>query len=466
MRTFVNRTCKNRWYMPLFCCLVALTAGSAIAQAEDAPKGWQPQSPRESIRPDFAYNQAAGRQGEGALVIQHDEREGLDGWWEKSFDVKPGTYVRFQAFRQVQKISLARRSALVRLLWMDSEGNSIRHDGPLALSFPNNKTWVGRAQPEHPAEQGTEAEGWTEVAGTYRVPANATKVRVELHLMWAPNGRIAWSQVSLQETGKPKPRTVRLATVHFHPRDGKTPADNCQQFAPYMKQAAEKKADLVVLPETVNYCGLGLKPIDVAEPIPGPSTDFYGELAKKYDYYVVVGLYEKVKHLVYNVAVLIGPDGKIIGKYRKVTLPRNEIANGVAPGDEYPVFDTRFGKVGMMVCYDGAHPEVARRLSNNGAEIIAFPVWGCNPNLAKARAIENQIYVVSSTYTSYDDGWMISAIYDRSGKPVATATDWGTVAVAEVDLGQPTHWLSLGNFKDHLFRHRPLSITDKNSGEQ
>ena len=47
------------------------------------------------------------------------------------------------------------------------------------------------------------------------------------------------------------------------------------------------------------------------------------------------------------------------------------------PGDEYPVFDTRFGKVGMMICYDGFFPEVARELSNNGAEVIAWPVWGC-----------------------------------------------------------------------------------------
>ncbi len=62
------------------------------------------------------------------------------------------------------------------------------------------------------------------------------------------------------------------------------------------------------------------------------------------------------------------------------------------------MFSTRFGKLGMMVCYDGFFPEVARELANAGAEVIAWPVWGCNPDLACARACDNQVYLVSSTY--------------------------------------------------------------------
>lgn len=143
----------------------------------------------------------------------------------------------------------------------------------------------------------------------------------------------------------------------------------------------------------------------------GPSTDYFGTLAKQHDLYIVAGLLEREEHRVYNVAVLIGPDGTVVGKYRKVALPRTEIDAGVVAGDDYPVFDTRFGKVGMMVCYDGFYPEVARELSNRGAEVIAFPVWGCNPLLASARACENHVFVVSSTYTDIKSDWMITAIF-------------------------------------------------------
>ena len=70
----------------------------------------------------------------------------------------------------------------------------------------------------------------------------------------------------------------------------------------------------------------------VPEPVPGPSTEYFGGLAKKHDLYIVAGLLEREGHLVYNVAVLLGPDGKIVGKYHKVTLPRGEIEGGIMPG--------------------------------------------------------------------------------------------------------------------------------------
>jgi predicted amidohydrolase len=211
-----------------------------------------------------------------------------------------------------------------------------------------------------------------------------------------------------------------------------------------------------VLGETVPTANVKAKIEDNAEPIPGPSTTFFADLAKQHHVHIVLSLYERAAHLIYNTAVLLGPDGQLIGKYRKVSLPPGEAAKGIAPGHEFPVFDTAFGKVGLMVCYDGFFPEVARELTKNGAEVIAWPVWGCNPLLAQARACENHVYLVSSTFMNDDAGWMLSAVFDQGGKPIAQSGQWGSVAVAEVTLNNAYYGpYNLGDFRSMVPRHRP-----------
>lgn len=428
----------------------------SFAFASAAGTDWSRWSPREEVAPDFQHETNGGPGDAERLVLRTGAGVHWQGAWKRAFAVEGGGYVSFTAWLRHEGMSDPQRHIVARVLWRDAGDKTVRW--PLAPGAGYRADQPPVAEPEYPALNFQHGDdGWCRIEQVLEVPPEACQAVVELVLQWAGHARAEWSGVNLQPCAAPAPRRVRLAAVHYRPEEGSTAAEKVAQFEPLIADAARQSADLVVLPETLTFYRSGKTLVECAETIPGPSTRAFAAMAKQYGLHLVAGLVERDGPAVHNVAVLINPQGELAGKYRKVCLPRSEIEAGLAPGVDYPVFNTALGRIGMMVCYDGFFPEVARELSNRGAEIIAWPVWGCNPLLAKARACENHVYLVSSTYHDSGD-WMISGVFDHYGQVLARAESFGTVVVAEVDLNQPARWNSLGNFKAQLPSHRPPPV--------
>lgn len=414
---------------------------------------WELMAPREEISIRGEEN------SDGTLTLTSGGKEGENGYWQREFPVEGGTWVEFSAMRKAEGVEHARRSCAVRIEWSGDKGQAVISPHPVNPEYFG--TAEGYARPEFPRDRETQGGGWIRVSDRYLVPDDAVTATVQLHFRWAPGGSVKWKDVSFAPSKPLPPRKVKLAAVHNNlAGNGRTVAENRELFVPQIEEAARQGADLIVLPELLTCKGVTHDYTEVAEPVPGPTTDFFGALAKKHDCYIVATLPEKADSLVYNVAVLLGPDGGVVGKYRKVTLPREEIQRGIAPGEGYPVFETRFGKVGMMICYDVFFPEVARGLAMNGAEVIALPIWGGNPRLAAARCAENGIYLVSSTYTDQKNNWMKTAVWDREGDRLVTADEWGAVVVQEVDLNEKTYWYGLGDFQSRIEREAPVRVAE------
>ena len=434
---------------PLGRILYVLILSCFFLASADAASDWSKRYPREEIAPVFSQTP------EGHLVLA-SETPGVNGHWLKVFPVQGGKSYQFSALRLAENIASERRSCLVRIEWYGSDGRLV--ESPYRV----NPEYLGgdrdMARPDFPRDRERLADGSVLVRDTYIAPEDATQARVQLHLRWTDTGKVTWKEVAFTKAQPLGPRIVKLAAVHHNLKgdEKNTIETNRSYVVPLIEKAAKKGADLVVLGEMVSCKGVTNIFSEVAEPIPGPTTDFYGKVAKENDCYIIVGLPERDGHEIYNVSVMMGPDGKVAGKYRKVTLPREEIQQGISPGYEYPVFNTRFGKVGMMICYDVFFPEVARELAVNGAEVIAMPIWGGNPLLAAARCAENGVYLVSSTYTDHNANWMKTAIWDREGNRLSEAKEWGTVVMAKVDLNQPTHWQFLGDFQSRIQRESPI----------
>ncbi len=222
------------------------------------------------------------------------------------------------------------------------------------------------------------------------------------------------------------------------------------------RAAAGRGAALIVLPELFFWRGARDDERAAAEPIPGPTADRLAALAAELRVYLVGGsLLEAVPGAdkAYNTCLLFDPRGALLATYRKIHLFDVDIPDHVAVresdtrlrGTEPVTVPTELGTLGLSICYDLRFPELYRALAARGAEIVCVPSAFTFPTgahhweiLLRARAIENQVYVVAPNQIGRCASGVLefgnSLIVDPWGTPIARASNQDTVAVAEIDF--------------------------------
>ncbi|MFQ6067933.1 MAG: carbon-nitrogen hydrolase family protein [Candidatus Bathyarchaeia archaeon] len=224
---------------------------------------------------------------------------------------------------------------------------------------------------------------------------------------------------------------------------------NISKISKYVIQAKKQKADVIIFPE-MSLTGYTTRDLtyELAEEVPGPSTEKIEKMAKKENLYVIHGMperSEKGKAILYNTAVLTGPEG-YIGKYRKMHLPTHSVFEEkryFRPGYQTPVFETSLGKIGITICYDIFFPETTRALRIQGAKFVIC--ISASPAIRKkffevlttARAIENTCFLAYVNLVGIEDGlqfWGGSRLIGPSGTIITqTKYDEEDISFGSVD---------------------------------
>ena len=246
-------------------------------------------------------------------------------------------------------------------------------------------------------------------------------------------------------------------------------AANIEKLQRHIRQAAAEGAELVVLQELHNglyFCQTeDTSLFDQAEPIPGPSTELFGALAKELGIVLVLSLFERrAPGLYHNTAVVLERDGSIAGKYRKMHIPDDPAYYEkfyFTPGDlGFEPIDTSVGRLGVLVCWDQWYPEAARLMAMRGAELLIYPTaigWessdtaeekarqlGAWVTVQRGHAVANGLPVISVNRTGHEPDpsgqtngirfWGNSFVAGPQGELITTLpNDEETVRVVEVD---------------------------------
>lgn len=270
----------------------------------------------------------------------------------------------------------------------------------------------------------------------FTVPEETVALRIELGLKGS--GRVEWSVPSVTECTSNESVKAKLASVYVNSYNDLDTA--FEKIIAAVDVAGKEKPDLMVLSEVIYDLTAGVPISETSENLKtgGRLLNAIREKAKEFHSYIVLNLHEKDdENRYYNTSVLIDRAGEIVGKYRKTHNSMSEFEKGISPGNEYPVFDTDFGKLGMLICWDLYFPEPARILAQNGADIIAVSTVGDSAYRQISRALENGVYVIVSGnhYANKNEhGILPCKIIDTNGIILSQTMSETEPAIAQIDV--------------------------------
>jgi predicted amidohydrolase len=398
-----------------------------------SPSEWTVWSARPELAPRVYVDERRNRDEPGSLAIAGNGNAAAYGGWERTVrGVDAGKWYRLVAHYQAAGLQYEPLQVVARLDWTGANGRRVGQPDYAYLTKPDGE--------------------WRQVTLEAPAPPGAAHAKIQLFLQNAPDGTVWWDDISFRDIAAPSPRPVSVAVVNLKPRDTGSAAESVGRFLEVVDRSVTAKADVILLPEGITVVGTGKSFPQVAETIPGPTTKLLGAMAKKKNSYLVAGMYERDGAAIYNTAVLLDRQGEVAGKYRKVYLPREEIEGGLTPGNDYPVFRTDFGTVGILICWDSQYADPARALALNGAELLLMPIWGGNETLVKARAIENRVFIATSGY-NYP-----THVLDPDGNLLASASEQGSVSYAAIDLSRRYTDTWLGDMRGRFMKELRLDL--------
>lgn len=269
---------------------------------------------------------------------------------------------------------------------------------------------------------------------------------------------------------------IKVAAIQMSSEIGQH-QQNVQRAKELIRQAAARGARLCVLPELAldEFFPQWQDPkyFSYAEPLDGATVHEFQTLAKETDSYLAVPVFERsVVGNCYNTTVLIANDGSVVGVYRKNHIPfsRSYEKFYFTPGDGFPVFDSPYGKIGIITCYDRRYPESCRELVKKGAEIVLIPIasWAIKDTgqselpfweaELRTRALENQVYIVAANKSGQEENLEFIGHSMIIGPDSTVLSKVGPeencVVLAELDLDL-LHKMRAGMF---LFRDRRTDL--------